>query len=175
MKTVYLTSGPRGSGKSEYVKSLAEYIPNVIVVSRDEILISLFGKTSLNPYHEEHEHAFSHMFGILKEYLSEYHPAEIIILDCWNGYSSERKELIKKLKDRGANKVSCIFFNISEDLCVEWYKQKPDTRTDSLYYEHFASRDYEHYYHHAKNIDEDGFDEIITINSNQLKFNFAFS
>ena len=50
MNAVLFTSGPRGSGKSTYVKEEQVRYPDIITFSRDEVLISLFGKTSLNPY-----------------------------------------------------------------------------------------------------------------------------
>lgn len=54
MRRVALTVGPRGSGKSSFCKGFIRSHPSVSLVSRDEILIELFGSTSLNPYAGEH-------------------------------------------------------------------------------------------------------------------------
>lgn len=172
MKTVLLTSGPRGSGKSKYINEISRDCPELAVVSRDEILISLFGSTCLSPYEGGHHYAHNVMFGKVRECLSENHPAELILLDCWNGYSGQRRSMISKLREMGAEKVICLYFSITEDLCVELFKLKADVGGSLS--ENSIRSDHELYYHHARDIQDDGFDEIIIINSNQLRFAFTF-
>lgn len=43
MKTVYLTSGPMGAGKSTYVKTVLAMLPKVPLISRDKIREDLYG------------------------------------------------------------------------------------------------------------------------------------
>lgn len=167
MKTVILTSGPRGSGKSLYAETVRTHHPEITVVSRDQILIELFGSTSLNPYEGGHEYGFHTMLSMLREILSVDNPNTTILLDCWNGYSSDRIELIGKLRAMGADKVSCLQFLISADTCVEWFKKKPDNGGQP---EYSIRNDHLHYYQKAATIEEDGFDEVFQINSNQLRF-----
>lgn len=168
MKTVYLTSGPRGAGKTTYAEAFIKEHPEVAFVSRDEILIFLFGKTSLSPYEGGHDQAHSYMLGMLRKYLSADHPAETILLDCWNGYASERQKLIEKLRIMGADKVVCLFFHIPEQLCVEWFSKKSDVGFTDMFFADSAKRNRNLFYHHARNIEDDGFDEIVHVNSNQL-------
>lgn len=171
MKRVILTSGPRGSGKSTYVKSLALRHPEVVVVSRDDILLSLFGDTSI--YHRaEHDYALGVMFKELREYLSPEHPASTIILDCWNWFSDERKDIVETARSFGADKVTCFLFVVPVELCVEWFRQKPDVEEVS---EGKVRLDHRLYYMDTHNIHTDGFDEVFSINSAQLMFeNFPF-
>ncbi len=166
MKKVFLTSGPRGSGKSEYAKSIASQHPEISFISRDEMLISVFGKTMLDSYGGGHSYVEELIFEKIAEFLSEDNSTEIILIDCWNGYSSQRRNFIKKLKEFGADEVICLFFIITEDLCVEWFKKKPEAEGGLS--EYSVRRDYNTYYSYAKDIEENGFDNIITINSNQL-------
>lgn len=171
MKRVILTSGPRGSGKSTYVKSLALQHPEVVVVSRDEILLSLFGDTSI--YHRAgHDYALGMMFKELREYLSPEHPTSTIILDCWNWFSDERKDIIGTVRSFGADKVICFLFMVPAELCVQWFRQKPDIDTVS---EDRIRLDHRLYYNDTHDIDRDGFDEVFFIQPAQLMFaNFPF-
>lgn len=52
MKTVFLTSGPRGAGKTTYVSLVKKVNPEVLVVDRDDLYIREFGATSFNAYSE---------------------------------------------------------------------------------------------------------------------------
>ena len=167
MKRLILTSGPRGSGKSEYVRLIAKHHPEVTVISRDEILIELFGKTSLNPDEGGHEYAYSVMWARLKKHLSHENQTETVILDCWNGWSRGRRDIINQVKSLGADEVTCFYFLISIEVCISWFFQKADSRG---YSEHSVRSDYALYYRESQNIQEDGFDKVVEIRSNQLRF-----
>lgn len=167
MKVVYLTSGPRGSGKTEFVKKIASFHPEVEVISRDGILIELFSSTSLNPYEGGHYVAKDILWKKVEEFLSSSKKRELI-LDCWNGFSNERQVIIWKLRELGADRVVCWQFMVPIDLCVQWFFTKPDSKG---YSEIGIRRDYNLYYEMAKDIEEDGFDEIYHINPCQLILN----
>ena len=81
MKTGYLTSGPRGSGKSEYVSCIKKAHPEVLVVSRDEILITEFGATGLNPYTGDHLVAEQILLERMKETIQRAAENSKIIFD----------------------------------------------------------------------------------------------
>lgn len=167
MKTLLVTSGPRGGGKSTYVEAVKERHPHLPVVSRDKIRVELFGSTGLSPYTCDHEIAFSKMLEELKHALSSNEPSEIVLLDCWNGYSRDRKHIIKTAKELGADKVYCLQFVLPVHICIEWFMRKSHTGGLS---EYSVRRDYELYYKTAENIEEDGFDSIFLVNPCQLRF-----
>ena len=47
MKTVILTVGPRGAGKSNFCNQIVQSHSEIVLVSRDAILIELFGSIYL--------------------------------------------------------------------------------------------------------------------------------
>ena len=52
---VILTVGPRASGKSTFCNAVIGTNKSVELISRDQILTELFGKTNLSPYDGCHE------------------------------------------------------------------------------------------------------------------------
>lgn len=166
MKITFLTSGPRGSGKSVYVKEEKVRHPETIIISRDELLISLFGKTSLSPYEDGHKYVSEILFQKVQECLSMDILGLTMILDYWNGFSNERRVIIKKLRNLGADKVYCLQFITPLDTCIEWFMQKPDS---SGYSENSVLHDFQLYHKEAINIEEDGFDRVIQINPLQFQ------
>lgn len=167
MKTVFLTSGPRGSGKTEYIKKAASLYPEIEVISRDAILIELFSSTSLNPYEGGHCIAMEVFYERIEKFLANNRSCNLII-DCWNGFSEERVSMVRDLRDLGADRVICWQFMIPADICVRWFFSKPDSKG---YSEDGIRDDHKLYYDMAENIKEDGFDEIYHINPCQLILN----
>ena len=164
MKTVILTSGPRGAGKSTYVELVKKIQPEVMCMSRDELLIELFGKTSLCAYTGEHEYARLIFERRLKEVLKKDDDSKIII-DYWNGFSKTRQHLIEKFREYGADRVICWQFVISIDVCLNWFFKKSDSVG---YSENGCRRDHKLYYNTAKHIDKDGFDAVYHIDPLQF-------
>ena len=68
---VYLLVGQRGAGKSYYANKLVQNDPDLILVSRDEILIRLFGSADTNPYSGAHCLAEDEMHQLLKSKLTK--------------------------------------------------------------------------------------------------------
>jgi len=164
MKTVYLTSGPRGSGKSTYIKELVSRHPEVSLISRDEILIRLFGSTSLESYGGGHFAAMEVLFKEVGKCLSSGEKADLV-LDCWNGFPEDRKDMIGRLRNLGADRVVCWQFITTIDMCIKWFLQKGDVRG---YSERGARHDYRLYHRLAKDIQEDGFDGVCLVDPCQL-------
>lgn len=50
MKTVMLTLGPRGAGKTTFCRKVVRARPEVAFVERDAVLVELFGSAALSPY-----------------------------------------------------------------------------------------------------------------------------
>jgi hypothetical protein len=166
VKTVYLTSGPRGSGKSIYIKKIVACYPKIVVISRDDVLIELFGSTSLDPYGGGHYIAKKVLFEKIEKYLSSHNDLDII-LDYWNGFSRERVAIIEKLRGLGADRVICWQFFVPVDVCLKWFFSKPDSKG---YGEFGIRRDHALYYKKAECIEDDGFDGIRHIDPRQLFF-----
>lgn len=169
MKKVFLTSGPRGSGKSTYTKKIAKLHPEFNLISRDEISISLFKSIYLSPYTGDHHYLKEVVFERIGKLLSENQDVTII-LDYWNGFSHEREALIRKLRDLGADEVYCLYFEVSLTTCIRWFKEKKDSGSLS---ESSIKNDYELYYSKAKDIRRDGFDKVFLINPSQEEFEFV--
>lgn len=61
LKEVILPVGPQGSGKSAFCEKAVELDPNIVLISRDKILIELFGTVFLDSYSGGHFHAYDVM------------------------------------------------------------------------------------------------------------------
>lgn len=167
MKNVILTSGPRGAGKSTYVKNFVEKNKNIKYLSRDELLIKMFGKTSLDHYTNGHEYAYEIFSKKIEKELEN--PSINLIVDSWNGWSRERKSLVNMFRHFGADNVLCWKFITPKNICLEWFMKKEDSKGYSI---GGISRDYNLYHNESKNIKEDGFDKVYLINPLQLSFDF---
>lgn len=173
MKKVYLLVGQRGSGKSFYAKRLVEKYPELLLVSRDEILIEKFGSTDTSAYDGSQEYAGMILHERLKIELSVRENARLI-LDTWTGYSRERKYLLEDLRKYGANHIAALYLTTPLELVNSWFWQKPGiARTSemrmrkgqdlSYFSDDAPARDYKTFHELAQGIDSDGFDEVIRV------------
>lgn len=169
MKEVYLMSGPRGSGKTTYAKFLASIDPEFHLVSRDEICVELFGITSLSPYTGGQKYVIEKMFDRLSDIFSKGSDCAVI-LDCWNGYPSERRYLVQRLEEIGADRVYCIQMHVSLDTCVKQCCLKKDMLNYSV---NSIVHDYRHYYTNAEYIEDDGFDRVFRVIGEQMFLPFG--
>lgn len=169
MKIIYLTSGPRGAGKSRYVDTLKKSQPEITVISRDKIFLEKFGRSSFDRDTGEFEIAWQIFREKTKLIISTASKDSKIVLDCWNGRSRERQNVIKMLREWGADMVVCLYFITSYDTCLHWFMKKSDKERAGLGKDS-VDRDYKLYHHYAHDIDEDGFDIIRRINPCQLSF-----
>jgi len=173
MREVIVTAGTRAAGKSTFCEKTIALIPSIVEVSRDKILIELFGSTSLSPYGGGHYYAYEKMWEAVKKVLQA--PKVTMILDVWNGDSEERKSIIKQLRKLGADRVVVWYFTTPVETVSEWFWRKPgiakmgDTspRTDGkvgYYSEDAPVNDHKLFHLYAEDIDSDGFDEVIRVN-----------
>jgi predicted kinase len=174
MCEVILTVGPRASGKSTFCEQTVSFDPNIILLSRDKIMVELFGSTDINPYIDGHLTANEVLWDQIRSLLVRT-PVPRIILDTWNGSSPERRHIIRRLKDLGAQKVIAWYFTTPAELVEEWFWKKPGIAKISemknrlgqgltFYSDDAPLRDHELFHDFASDISNDGFDEIIKIN-----------
>lgn len=125
MKRAILTVGPQYAGKSTFCKRATKAFPHVLYVSRDEILVRVFGSTCLSPYTNDHEVGLGIMWNQIHEQLRRLDEF-MLILDAWNGFPREREEMVQKLRRCGAERVDAWYFITPVEQCVEWsIKRQP--------------------------------------------------
>ncbi len=170
-----LTVGPRASGKSEFCRKAILVDPSISLVSRDELLIELFGATSLDPYTGDHYLAEKQMWKVVEERLKSGSHSKTI-LDTWNGSSEERASIIHMLRNLGADKVKAWYFVTPLEYVDQWFWQKPGIARMSKMRSHLGQefvfynddaprRDYKLFHQLALGIESDGFDEVTKIDS----------
>jgi hypothetical protein len=171
---VYLLVGQRGAGKSYYANKLIRNNPKLTLVSRDEILVRLFGSVHRNSYMGDHHLAENEMHLLLKSGLAKQTDIRLI-LDTWTGEGLERNILINKLRKYGAKKVIALYFITSPDVVNLWFWEKPgiakaeeweEKKNEDLVFfpEDTPLHDYKLFHLLASDIDSIGFDRVIRVN-----------
>lgn len=172
-KHVYLLIGQRGAGKSFYAKRLLESQPGLSLASRDEILVKKFGSADTSPYDGTQQYAEMILHRWLRFKLS-IQKEITIILDTWTGCSRERKFLLERLRAYGATRIAALYFITPLDLVNSWFWLKPGvakieemkTRGGEnivFFSSDGPARDHELFHKLAREIDSDGFDEVIRV------------
>jgi len=143
--------------------------PSVVLVSRDKILIELFGDAYLE-YGEGHIIGRQRMWEVIAEHL--HGGCTKLILDCWNDNPIQRRDMADYLRKLGVEVVEAWYFITPLDVCRQWFLgdfvprkmgniegQKIMRKMKELSY----NRCYENY--HAEPVElEQGFDVIHRIN-----------
>jgi hypothetical protein len=167
---VYLLVGPRGAGKSTYAEKLLAAQPELLLISRDNLLMEEFGV--INRYNLEW--ARHKTLDQLTEALRRDEPTKII-LDYWTGYNRHRKVLIEELRGRGADQVIALYFITSADLVSEWFWKKPLIARSSeikrigfdkgytFFTDDTPQTDHKLFHRFATDINLCGFDEVFEI------------
>lgn len=122
MKTVILTVGPRGAGKSNFCNQIVQSHSEIVLVSRDAILIELFGSIYFSAYSGGHWVALEKIWEIIAEYMQQ--SEVLMILDCWNGFANERIIITKKLRSLGVERIVAWYFITPEDACLKWFMEE---------------------------------------------------
>lgn len=171
MKTVILTSGPRGAGKTTYIQKVKRRHPEISIVSRDKLALKLLGRTAFDPYTFEREYIAEKLWEELETKLKKH---QFLILDLWNGYSEERKDIIKKLREKGVETIICWYFITPLDIVMQQGINKPLRERGGITPDSLRSN-FLFFHKQAQSLKEDGFDKIISIDPHQLMFKtFAY-
>ncbi|MDB5194514.1 MAG: hypothetical protein JWN50_528 [Parcubacteria group bacterium] len=172
MRDVTLTIGPRGAGKTTFCERALALDPELVLVSRDAVLMEIFGQTSLNPYEGGHRIGLEKMWNLVEKHLEPENAR--ILLDCWNGWALERSELTDKLREMGAERIIGWHFATSEETCIKWFlereRRNEEEKIDKWWEQsRIAScrSDYRLFHSQAVTL-EQGFDEIIRIDPDIL-------
>jgi predicted kinase len=179
MRVAYLTSGPRGSGKSTYVHRIRKTSPGVIVVDRDEICRKEFGSVSFDPYTGMHYVADELLNKRIKEAVLSSNENAKIIIDAWNGFFATRLKFIGLLRDLNVEHIVCWYFITPLDVCLKWFRKKTDIGgfSDSsciwdynLFHSEASDINYPEEFHMVENVDIDNhrFNSVWKINPSQL-------
>ncbi|MEI8361231.1 MAG: AAA family ATPase [bacterium] len=179
MKTVYLTAGPRGAGKSTYVSKIQEYHSEVQVVDRDRLFEAEFGMTGFDPYSGMHLVAETVLNERIKDVIRSADDEAKIIIDSWNGFPDTRLKFIRQFRELAVERVVCWYFVTPLAVCLEWFKQKPGltglsdrccTWDFNLYHEQASDINYPDHdvYQPDTEYDNTRFDLICRINPLQL-------
>lgn len=168
MRTVFLTIGPRGAGKSTFCREVVAHRPDVTLLQRDAILVEFFGSTMLSPYEGGHAWAMHVLFERLERALVPENAT--VILDTWNGLAGERRELVRVLRNLGADEVIGWYFVTPEETVVRQFLEREGETALAAWgarAESYCRRDFTFF--HAQEVSTDqGFDEIIRIDPTQL-------
>lgn len=123
-KHAILTVGPQYAGKSSFCKGIVSAHPDVVYVSRDEILMDLFGTVWLSQYSGKHSVGLDKMWEIVAEHLKQ--ESTTLILDTWNGFTHERADIVQKLRSLGVDRVDAWCFTTPQETCFDWsLKREP--------------------------------------------------
>ena len=172
-KVVFVLIGQRGSGKSSYGTRLIKDQPELIPISRDEILVRRFGSVHTSPYSGSNQHVHVVIHRLLRRKLCTQTGISIL-LDTWTENSQQRKLLVKKLREYGANRIVALYFITPLEVVETWFWKKPgiakmsemSTRQGqglSFFSENASARDYELFHKLASEINSDGFDKVVRI------------
>ncbi|MBI4065748.1 hypothetical protein HY412_00955 [Candidatus Kaiserbacteria bacterium] len=171
---LYLLVGQRGAGKNVYAKKILSRQPEVLLISRDAVLMRLFGSTDLSPYGGQQGYGGEVTKRLLRRTLSTRTNLKIIF-DYWTGESRSRQSLIRWLHNHGATRVVALYFITPLQLVNKWFWNKPgiakmgemgvrQNQGLCFFSEGAPSRDYKIFHELASDITSDGFDEVIRVN-----------
>ena len=122
MRQIILPVGPQGAGKTTFCKKVIAKHPEIQYISRDEILIELFGTVYLEKYTGQHFQGIEKMLRVVEQELLK--PNITLIVDCWTGDSNEREMLTSIFRLNGAKSVIAWHFTTTEEICLDWFKKR---------------------------------------------------
>jgi len=165
VKTVILPSGPRGAGKTTYIKKVRKQNPGVLLISRDEIRSMV--QKDLGPHREAEVHTKTgKLLQMQTKVALSMGPYVTVILDMYNDEADYRMEIIAWLLSAGVERIVCWQFTTPREQCMKWFFSKPDCEVpaDNHMVIHTMNWAYDLYHINAEFIDHEGFDKVYRIN-----------
>jgi hypothetical protein len=137
-----------------------------------------FGSVHNDGYAGAGFYAHQLMEDILRQELGKESTGRIL-LDCWTGESTERRILVSRLHDFGADRVIALYFITPAEVVEDWFWRKPEIAKTSergirqekrvcFFDEGAPRRDHALFHRLASEIDSDGFDEVIRIDPQKV-------
>jgi adenylate kinase family enzyme len=169
LKHAILPVGPQYAGKSTFCKGIVSAHPEVVYVSRDEILVEMFGSVWLSEYTGKHLLGLDRMWSIVSGQLRKNDVT--IILDTWNSHVSDRMNIVGKLRSLGADTVTAWRFITPEATCFRWFLKRAPFKPGSSEKwtklrlkarRHDSRRVYQFF--HSQPLGDKLFDEVVEIN-----------
>lgn len=121
MRCAALAIGPQGAGKSTFCKKMVEAEPGIVLVSRDAILLELFGSV----YQEEenpgaYEAAWKEMWRIVARHLGRSDDVRLI-LDFWTQSARQRHAVVGTLQNFDFDRIEAWQFVTPAAVAMRWY------------------------------------------------------
>jgi len=123
MKRVVLTIGPQYAGKSTFSEQVVKAYSEVILASRDKVLMRLFGKVYLDSYSGGHYAAWDELWKEVDGHLQQLSNVTLI-LDAWNGPPEDRRPIVEKLRAMGVDRVEAWHFVTPLETCIKWMEKR---------------------------------------------------
>lgn len=170
MKTVYLPSGPRATGKSTLSTLVMRKYPNVKILSIDVIHVIVAKEYNLDKtIYAQNQEIMSRsealILAMARKLLSE--DGAQIIFDSFAVFPESRKTIIRFMREYGADKVICWQLTTPIKISRSLYRvrqeidKQAEEEQERLLREY--DRDYAWYYEHAQAIATEGFDAIYKV------------
>lgn len=118
MKYAVLTVGPQGSGKSTFCEKVIAANPHVQLVSRDKILIEMFGTFRFDGYSGQYKEGWEELWKRVKTALRK--DDALVIVDAWNDDALSRVKITHTLRRFGADLLAAWLFSVPQEVHTEW-------------------------------------------------------
>lgn len=113
-KSLWITSGPSGSGKSYWCQQAVQRLNNTLWISRDKIRFSLIKEDE--PYFKKEKLVFSQFVQQIQQGLCNY---DTVFADATHITKASRLKLLHALKlDEDIDIYVAVFF-VPDDVCLE--------------------------------------------------------
>lgn len=178
MKTAILTVGPQGAGKTTFCEQAVTANPDIRYVSRDKVLLEMFGGAWLDPYTSAHLTGIERFWEIVQQILRDSIGDTKVILDLWNEDCSDRFRITRKLRDWDVDVIKAWYFVTPLETSMRWFfkreyepAKKPskwDDLADALHRNSYT-RVFRQFHDNAEDVKcRDYFDSAVGINPLQL-------
>ncbi|HSX25104.1 MAG TPA: AAA family ATPase [Candidatus Andersenbacteria bacterium] len=126
MKTVFMTIGPQGAGKSTFCKRVITAHSDIILLSRDKLIDELFGGENgcCDSYSGAGAFVIDKLLEMTRQALESGSSDTTILLDCWTPDERHRDWMLRQLRERGAERVIGLYFVTSLETTVRWFVKR---------------------------------------------------